>query len=231
MIFARRAVAALVLVVATVLASAPALAGDSDTPLGRVTEASQVLQQMMQAPDNAMPHNMLRNAYAIAILPNVIKAGLVVAARRGHGVIAIKKDGVWSNPAFITVTGGSIGLQAGVSSTDVLLIFRSQRGVDSIIYGKFTLGTDLSVAAGPVGRSAQASTDAQLHAEIYAYSRSRGLFAGLSFQGAVLRMDDAANAAIYGTGVTPKRIFAGDVGPVPAAVVTFRDALEEYTAQ
>jgi lipid-binding SYLF domain-containing protein len=118
-----------------------------------------------------------------------------------------------------------------VSSTDVVLVFRTQRGVDSIVHGKFTLGADASVAAGPVGRTAQASTDAQLRAEIYSYSRARGLFAGAALDGSIISIDNDANQAVYGDGMTPRRIFAGGVGHVPNAVVDFRDRLEEYTAR
>ena len=148
------------------------------------------------------------------------------------GCISVKApDGTWSNPAFISLTGGSIGFQAGVQSTDVVLVFRSQRGVDSIVHGKFTLGADASVAAGPVGRNAQASTDAQLKAEILSYSRARGLFAGVALDGSVLSIDHDADQAVYGEGVTPRRILEGGVGTVPEVVVDFRDRLEEYTAQ
>jgi lipid-binding SYLF domain-containing protein len=141
------------------------------------------------------------------------------------------RDGTWSNPSFITMTGGSIGFQAGVSSTDVVLVFRTQRGVDSIVDGKFTLGADAAAAAGPVGRNASASTDGQFKAEIYSYSRSRGLFAGVALDGSALRIDYDANAAVYGAGITPRRIFEGGVSNVPSQVVDFRDRLEEYTAQ
>jgi len=140
-------------------------------------------------------------------------------------------DGTWSNPSFITVTGGSIGFQAGVSSTDVVLVFRTQRGVDSIVNGKFTIGADAAAAAGPVGRNANASTDAQMKAEIYSYSRSRGLFAGVAIDGAALRIDYDANEAVYGAGITPRRIFEGGVSNVPGPVVDFRDRLEEYTSR
>jgi lipid-binding SYLF domain-containing protein len=127
------------------------------------------------------------------------------------------------------MTGGSVGFQAGVSSTDVILVFRTQRGVASIVNGKFTLGADASAAAGPVGRTASAATDGQLKAEIYSYSRTRGLFAGVALDGSALRIDYDANAAVYGPGITPRRIFEGGVSNVPAPVVDFRDRLEEYT--
>jgi lipid-binding SYLF domain-containing protein len=225
----RRAVFTLMLALfaTTVL---PARAGEEEDQ--RAENAVRVLKEVMQAPDKAIPRDLLQNAHAIAVIPDVIKAGLVIGGRHGTGVIAVKtRDGTWSNPSFIGLTGGSIGFQAGVSSTDVILVFRTQRGVDSIVHGKFTLGADASAAAGPVGRSAQASTDAQLKAEIYSYSRARGLFAGASLDGTALTIDNSANQAVYGDGVTVRRIFDGGVGNVPNAVVDFRDRLEEYTTQ
>jgi lipid-binding SYLF domain-containing protein len=198
----------------------------------RAENALRVLSEVMQAPDKAIPRDLLQNAQAIAVIPDVIKAGFVLGGRHGEGLIAVKtRDGTWSNPSFISLTGGSVGFQAGVSSTDVILVFRTQRGVESIVHGKFTLGADASAAAGPVGRSAQAATDAQLKAEIYSYSRARGLFAGAALDGSALTIDNGANQAVYGEGVTPRRIFEGGVGNVPNAVVDFRDRLEEYTSK
>ncbi len=209
---------------------APVHAGENEDKLAE--NAKRVLKEVMQAPDKAIPQDLLREAHAIAVVPDVIKAGLVVGGRHGRGLIAVKtRDGTWSNPVFVSMTGGSVGFQAGVSSTDVILVFRTQRGVDSIVHGKFTLGADASAAAGPVGRSAQASTDAQLKAEIYSYSRARGLFAGAALDGTVIRIDNDADQAVYGEGVTARRIFDGGVTQVPNAVVDFRDLLEEYTAK
>lgn len=220
----------LLLLLCSLFPAVSALAGEAEAKRSR--EATRVLDEIMQAPDRRIPTNLLREAHAIAVIPDVIKAGLVLGGRRGHGLIVVRSpDGTWSNPAFLTLTGGSLGFQAGVQSTDVVLVFRSQRGVDSIVHGKFTLGADASAAAGPVGRSAQASTDAQLKAEIYSYSRARGLFAGVALDGSVLSMDHDSNQAVYGDGVTPRRIFEGGVGNVPEVVVDFRDRLEEYTAQ
>lgn len=203
-----------------------------DAPLDRAHNAVRVLNEIMQAPDKAIPQDLLRDARAIAVIPDMIKAGFIFGGRRGEGLISVKnRDGTWSNPSFITMTGGSIGFQAGVSSTDVILVFRTQRGVDSIVNGKFTLGADASAAAGPVGRTASASTDSQMKAEIYSYSRSRGLFAGVALDGSALRIDYDANAAVYGAGITPRRIFEGGVSNVPGPVVDFRDRLEEYTSR
>jgi lipid-binding SYLF domain-containing protein len=203
-----------------------------DPPLVRAQNAVRVLNDIMQAPDKAIPQDLLRDARAIAVIPDLLKVGFVFGGRRGEGLISIKSpDGTWSNPSFISMTGGSVGFQAGVSSTDVVLIFRTQRGVDSIVRGKFTVGADASAAAGPVGRTATASTDSQMKAEIYSYSRSRGLFAGVALDGSALRIDYDANASVYGAGITPRRIFEGGVSNVPGPVVKFRDQLEEYTSR
>ena len=224
--------ATLFVLLSAVLASmtAPARAGEEENKLAE--NAVRVLKEVMEAPDKAIPRDLLENAHAIAVVPDVIKAGLVIGGRHGSGLVTVKtRDGVWSNPAFVSMTGGSIGFQAGVSSTDVILVFRTQRGVDSIVHGKFTLGADASAAAGPVGRSAQASTDAQLKAEIYSYSRARGLFAGAALDGTAITIDNDANQATYGDGVTTRRIFDGGVSKVPDPIVDFRDLLEEYTTK
>lgn len=214
----------------TVAVVSPARAGEEEDK--RAENAVRVLKEVMEAPDKAIPQDLLREAHAIAVVPDVIKAGLVIGGRHGNGLISVKtRDGTWSNPAFVSMTGGSLGFQAGVSSTDVILVFRTQRGVESIVHGKFTLGADASAAAGPVGRSAQASTDAQLKAEIYSYSRARGLFAGAALDGTAIRIDNDANQAVYGQGVTARRVFEGGVTQVPNAVVDFRDLLEEYTSK
>ena len=210
----------------------PCAAHAGEQEIARANNALRVLTEIMMAPDKRLPANLIQEAQAIAVVPDVIKAGLVIAGRHGTGLISVKgADGIWSNPSYISISGGSIGFQLGVESTDVILVFRTQRGVDSIVHGKFTLGADASVAAGPVGRDAHAATDAQLKAEIYSYSRSRGLFAGVALDGSVLAIDNNANEAVYGEGITPRRIFTGSVGNVPNAVVDFRDRLEEYTAR
>lgn len=212
------------------LGAAPALANPK--LLARGEDAVRVLDEVMQMPESALPEALLREAYAIAVIPDVVKAGLVFGGRHGKGLLSVKTpEGVWSNPSFIKISGGSVGWQAGVQSTDVILVFRSQRGVDTIVNGKFTMGADASVAAGPVGRTAQASTDGQLKAEIYSYSRARGLFAGVALEGSVISIDHDANQDIYGRNVTPRRVFAGGVSNVPGPIVDFRDRLEEYTSR
>lgn len=203
-----------------------------ETELKRGRDAVRVLDEIMKSPDRRIPGHLLVSSEAIAVIPNVVKAGLVLGGRHGRGLISIRSaDGTWSNPSYITLRGGSVGFQAGVQETDVVLVFRTRRGVDSIVNGKFTLGADAAVAAGPVGRNAQAATDGDLKAEIYSYSRSRGLFAGVALDGSVLTIDHKSNQKIYGPKMTPRRIFEGGVNAVPGDVVAFRDRLEEYSAQ
>lgn len=206
----------------------PASAGKKEDD--RANNASRVLSEILRIPEQSVPLNLLQEAQAIAVIPDVVKAGFVIGGRGGRGVITVRRpDGSWSSPSFITLAGGSFGFQAGVQSADVILVFRSARGVDSIVNGKFTLGGDASVAAGPVGRSAQASTDEQLKAEIFSYSRARGLFAGVSLDGTSLWIDHKANQAVYGEGSTPRAIFEGRAGSGSDAMVNFRDRVEEST--
>jgi len=224
----RRLLPALVLALSAVIAL-PAFAGEVED--ARADEAATVLAQILKIREESIPEKLLAEAQAIAVVPNVVKVGFVVGGRRGRGLIAVRgSDGTWTNPSFITLTGGSVGFQAGVQSADVVLVFRSAKGVDSIVNGKFTLGGDASVAAGPVGRSAQASTDEQLKAEIYSYSRARGLFAGVALDGTALRIDNKSNQKVYGEHTTPRAIFEGRASVPTDAVVRFRDALEEATA-
>ena len=215
--------------VALLLAFAgPAQAGVKEDT--KANDAARVLAEIMRIPETAVPGRMFGEAHAIAVFPDVVKAGLVIGGRRGKGLVSVRSpDGTWSNPSFVTITGGSVGFQAGVQSSDVILVFRSPRGVDNIVNGKFTLGADASVAAGPVGRSAQASTDEQLKAEIYSYSRARGLFAGVALDGAVLSIDHKANQRAYGQNTTPRAIFEGRSAAPSPPVVDFRDRLEENT--
>ncbi|MDQ3510886.1 MAG: lipid-binding SYLF domain-containing protein [Pseudomonadota bacterium] len=198
----------------------------------RAQNAVRVLSEIQAIPESAIPVRLFDQARAIVVVPDTLKIGLVIGGRRGHGLVSVKSpDGTWSNPSFIKLTGGSIGFQAGVQSSDIVLVFTGERGLESIVNGKVTLGADASVAAGPVGRTTGLATDGQLQAEIWSWSRARGLFAGVALDGAVLTIDDAANQAVYGAGSTPRMVFEGRTAPPSAnAVVTFRDQLEEATA-
>jgi len=210
----------------------PFAANAQEKEIQRADNAVRVLSEILAIPEESIPERLLREAEAIAVMPDVVKAGLIFGGRGGKGLMAVRgSDGTWSNPTFITLGGGSFGFQAGVQSADVVLVFRNRRGVDNIVNGKFTLGADASVAAGPVGRSAQASTDGQLKAEIYSYSRARGLFAGIALDGAVIAIDNRANRRVYGRDVTARMILENRVRPQANAVVGFRDKLEEASAQ
>ncbi|WP_396616270.1 lipid-binding SYLF domain-containing protein [Lysobacter soli] len=195
----------------------------------RARQAVRVLTDIQQIPESGIPDKLLDEARGIVVVPDALKVGLVVGGRRGHGLLSVKNpDGTWSNPSFVKLTGGSIGFQAGVQSADIVLVFRSDRGLDNIVNGKVTLGADAGVAAGPVGRNAGTATDGQLKAEIWSWSRARGLFAGIALDGAVLSIDDEANESVYGRDTTPRMIFEGRANGQPStAVVDFRDRLEE----
>jgi len=197
----------------------------------QVITAREVLQEIMAMPDQTIPENLLRESYGVAVIPGVIKAGFVVGGRYGTGILVVKKaDGTWSNPSFITLAGGSFGWQAGAQSTDVVLVFKTRRSVEAIQQARVTLGGQASVAAGPVGRTAEASTSPMLNAEILSYSRSRGLFAGVSLEGAVLQTDHKSNAAFYGRpGITPAAIFTGTKIKAPAVAKQFTCTLARYS--
>ena len=198
----------------------------------RARNAVRVLEEIQAIPESAIPDILFDEAKAIVVVPDTLKIGLVLGGRRGHGLVSVKTpEGTWSSPAFVKLTGGSIGFQAGVQSSDVVMVFTGQRGLDSIVNGKITLGADASIAAGPVGRSTALATDGRLKAEIWSWSRARGLFAGVALDGAVLSIDDEANQAVYGQGTTPRMIFEGRTAQRPSnAIVNFRDQLEEATA-
>lgn len=213
------------LFVSAALAAPLAFAGEREDT--QADNAARVLSEIQAIPESAIPDKLLDEAKAIVIVPDTVKAGLVLGGRRGRGLLAVRTpDGDWSNPSFVTLTGGSIGFQVGVQSADVVLVFRSERGLDSIVNGKFTLGADAGVAAGPMGRNAAAATDGKMKAEIWSWSRARGLFAGVALDGAVLSIDDKSNEAVYGRDTTPRMIFE-DRAPQGAseAVAKFRDML------
>lgn len=180
---------------------------------GRLLMASQVLEELRSSRDQYIPDRLLERAYAIAIIPDMTKIAFFAGGRRGHGVLVVRdKDGRFTSPTFITMTGGSFGWQWGVQTADIMLVFTTRKGVEGITGGKFTLGADASVAAGPVGRQASASTDTSFKAEVYSYSRTRGVFAGLALDGTALTIDDDANDLFYGkSNVMASDIISGKV--------------------
>jgi lipid-binding SYLF domain-containing protein len=197
----------------------------------RVADATDVLDQLLRIPEQAIPPTLLSRAYAVAVIPNVVKVGFGVGVRHGKGILVVRQDdNSWSNPAFIALTGGSVGWQIGAQSTDIILVFKTRKGVDGIANGKLTLGADASIAAGPVGRQASAATDVVFQAEIMSYSRARGLFAGVSIEGTGVTMDRKANVAFYGdTTMSPERIFVSSPNIAPAVANTFVQMLTAQT--
>jgi lipid-binding SYLF domain-containing protein len=219
------------LAVAVLLFAIPAAAASKEEQ--RVADSADVLDQLLRIPEQSIPPAMLARAYAVAVVPSVVRIGFGLGARRGKGILVVRQDdGSWSNPAFITLTGGSFGFQAGVQRTDVVLVFKSRRGVDNIANGKLTLGADASIAAGPVGRSVEGATDMRFEAEIVSYSRARGIFAGVSFAGSGVTMDRRANAAYYSSpSITPENIFASSPNIAPDSANRFVQVLTAQTTR
>jgi lipid-binding SYLF domain-containing protein len=194
-------------------------------------KAAQVFTEIMNVPDRAVPQKLLDNARAIAVFPGVIKAGFIVGGRVGDGVISRRVKGGWSAPAFFNLAGGSIGLQIGASKTDFVLLFMNDEALGGLLKDKFELGGEGSAAAGPVGRSASASTDVLLKAGIISYSRSKGLFAGLELKGTVISPDNDDNLAVYGMKanevLSPTRSWS--ITKMPAGVRIFPRTLSRYS--
>jgi lipid-binding SYLF domain-containing protein len=199
----------------------------------RVADAADVVDQLARIPEKAIPPQLLSRAYAVAVIPNVVRAAFGLGAKRGKGVLVVRQDdNSWSNPSFVTLTAGSVGWQVGADSTDVILVFKTRKGVDGIARGKLTLGANASVAAGPVGRHTGVATDIEFQAEVYSYSRSRGLFAGVALEGAGVTMDNKANARFYGSAdMTPEKIFASSPNIAPDIANTFVQVLAAQTAR
>lgn len=176
-----------------------------------------------------IPSRLMSKAEGIVVIPNLVKAGLGVGGQRGKGVAVLKKaDGSWSDPVFVTLTGASIGFQAGVQAIDLVLVFTKGDILNNLDKGEFTLGGDAGVAAGPVGRSSSATTDTEFDAEVYSYSRSKGLFAGLALTGSRLSADDDANKKFYKTKYTPSVIFKSSQKSKRTAVIQFKNALKSF---
>ena len=217
-----------------ILTGAPASARE-DEEAARLDEGIVVLEEIMDAPDAAIPRAILDRSVAIAVFPSTIKAGFFLGGQRGRGFIAGKHPdtGTWSAPAFMTLTGGSIGLQVGAQSADVVLLIQNRRGLRRLLDNQFKLGGDVSAVVGPVGRSLEASTDLQLTAEILSYSRTRGVFAGAALGGATLRADRDANERFYGERLDSFDIVLdGEPGErLPDAAVRFQEALVGLTAE
>lgn len=219
------------LAVVVLLLALPAAAATKEEK--RVADSADVLDQFLRIPEQNIPAALLSRAYAVAVVPNVVRIGFGLGARRGKGILTVRQDdNSWSNPAFIALTGGSFGFQAGVQSTDVILVFKTRRGVDNIANGKLTLGADASIAAGPVGRSVEGATDIRFQAEIVSYSRARGIFAGVALAGSGVTMDRKANVAFYSSpSMTPENIFASSPNIAPDIANRFVQILTTQTTR
>jgi lipid-binding SYLF domain-containing protein len=194
----------------------------------RVRDAATIFGEIMGAEDKAIPGAILNKATGIAIFPSTVKAGFIVGGMRGRGILSAHGANGWSSPAFLTLTGGSFGLQIGGQAADIILVINGERGLENLVSNQFKIGADASVAAGPVGRDAQAATDLQLRAQILSYSRARGLFAGVTINGSTIRQDVDANERFYGSRLTTRQIvFEGKAGS-PEPVGAWREALVKY---
>lgn len=184
---------------------------DREDDDSRINRATEVFHEVMSAPDKGIPREILESAKCIAIIPGEKKFAFIFGGNYGRGVATCHTEHGWSAPMFVAIDGGSVGYQIGGSSTDLILIFTNERALQSLLSDKFKMGADASVAAGPVGRKASADTDAKLTAEILSYSRSKGVFAGVSLDGAVVQTDKSGDHAMYGESVTHKEILSGSV--------------------
>jgi len=199
----------------------------------RIGDARQVMVEVMVTPDQSIPEELLAKCKAIAIYPSVLKAGFIIGGRFGKGVV-LKKDektGKWGPVAFSTIGGGSWGLQIGGSATDLILVIMNERGLNGLLSNNFTLGADAAVAAGPVGRNSEAATDLTLRAGIISYSRSRGLFAGMALDGAVMTQDNNSNSAYYGKTVTSRDILLSNAVQIQPSSKELAQALDEYSSR
>lgn len=214
-----------VLVVSSLGLTAPTRAQQEEAE--RLKEATIVLKELKNAPDVSVPAWVVEKAVAIAVFPSVKKGGLVVGGHFGRGVISAKspKSGTWSSPGFLTLTGGSVGLQIGGQAVDLVLVVMDERGLQQLLKNQFKVGGDASVAAGPIGRDAEASTDIQMRAKILSYSRARGLFAGVTLKGSTIRQDRDANERFYGRSYKSTEILIERLGGAPDPVPAWRAEL------
>ncbi len=214
-----------------VFLNATAFAGVSSKEHDRLVRSGQVLQEMIGAPDKNIPKGMLDHARCVAVVPSMKKAGLGFGGRYGHGFVTCRRggEGAWGPVSSFKIVGASFGLQIGGASVDVVLLFVNQRGVEKLLQDQFTLGGDASVAAGPVGRTGSAETDILLRSEIYAYSRSRGLFGGIALDGARMYQDADVNRDLYGRDVKPKEILIEQKVGIPAEAQALVGVLDKYS--
>jgi len=217
--------------VATTLALTPLMAADNE-PAKRLDGAASVFSEIMAAPDRGIPQDLIEKAHCIVIVPDLKTAAFVVGGKYGKGYLSCRsRSGAgWSAPGTVRIEGGSVGFQIGGSSTDLIMLVMSERGAEKLLESKFTLGAEGSVAAGPVGRTVTAQTDAQMHADILSWSRSQGLFAGVALEGATLRQDLDDNATLYGKKLENRDIVTNGIRP-PKAAARLLALLNRYSAK
>lgn len=194
----------------------------------RLREAVMVVHEVMKGSDTAIPDSILRRAEGIAVFPGTLKAGFIFGGQRGRGVLSGRTEKGWSPPTFMTITGGSFGLQAGGQATDIVFVIMNRRGLENFIRNQFKFGADASAAAGPVGRDVQAGTDLQMRAEILSYSRARGLFAGVTVNGSTVRTDVDANYRFYDTRFNSTQIVVGGLAGSPESTREWQETLTKY---
>jgi lipid-binding SYLF domain-containing protein len=197
----------------------------------RISDAIAVLDEIMGADDQSVPRGIVKDAVGVAIFPSLLKGGFIVGGQRGRGILSVRdaKTNEWSAPAFLTITGGSFGAQIGGQAVDLILVVKDRRGLEQLVQNQFKIGADASVAAGPVGRDASAATDLQMRAQILSYSRTRGLFAGVTINGATIRQDRDANDRLYGMGYRTGQIVFEGLGNAPPPVREWKAAVAKYT--
>jgi SH3 domain-containing YSC84-like protein 1 len=222
---------ALLLGLLSLALSGVAFASKQTKEEGRIHEAADVIQEIMQAPEHSIPHDLLDKAVCVGIIPSEKKLALGIGGSFGRGCLVCRQggDGPWGAPSMFTVGGANIGFQLGGQATDFVLVIMNSKGAMKLLQSRTKLGADAAAAAGPVGRTAEGATDAQLHAEILTYSRSRGLFAGLSLEGQVVKQDHDANARLYGKKLDPKEILFKGTVPPPAAAHGLDTVLTKYS--
>ena len=224
------ALVALVISAGHVMSTRAARTFAKNDTANRLNAAADVVNEIMATPDKGIPQDLLDKAACAVIVPNVKKGAFIIGAKYGRGFIVCRRaNHGWSAPAGVKVEGGSVGFQIGGSETDVVMLLMNQSAIDKLLSSKFTIGGDASVAAGPVGRTSSAETDAQLHAELLTYSRARGLFAGVSLQGATLRPDDDANKDMYGTTMSNQDVVLGSV-KLPSSAARLIAALNKHSS-
>lgn len=205
--------------------------GAENADADRLKRSAEVFQEIMQAPDRGMPQPLLDKSECVVVVPGLKKGAFIIGAKYGRGFVSCRKAGAgWGAPGAVRVEGGSIGFQIGGSETDVVMLVMNRRGAERLMNSKFTLGGDASVAAGPVGRTAQAETDAYMTAEILTWSRSRGVFAGVSLSGATLRQDLDVNRKLYGKTLENKEVVFGNLQP-PAPAKELIGLLNKYSGR